>query len=297
MKILYKEPLLHFLVIGAALFVLFSIVNKEETLVNGNEIIVSTADINRLSESWSKKWNRPPSEAELQGLIESHIKEEVYYREALALGLDREDTIIRRRMMQKLEFLTNDIAALNTPDEAELKNYFLEHQDDYQLPAQLSFSHIYFNRDKRGQKIITEANNVLEKISQASAKRVNVSNYGDSFMLQSDYELVTQNEIERFFGNEFAEQLLNTPVTKWQGPIESAYGLHLVWIDERIDAQLPELSAVIDKVRTDWEFEQRKKANAQMYQHMKGRYEVVIEASPKQSGVAEVAAPVKGTSS
>ena len=128
MKELYKEPLLHFLVIGVLIFTLFSIVNKEEDIVFGIKIVVSSADIQRLSTSWARKWNRPPTETELQGLVESHIREEVYYREALALGLDKNDTVLRRRLMQKMEFLSNDIAEMNTPDETELNTFFLDNQ-------------------------------------------------------------------------------------------------------------------------------------------------------------------------
>ncbi|MCK5138672.1 MAG: peptidyl-prolyl cis-trans isomerase, partial [Thermodesulfovibrionia bacterium] len=120
MKKWYKEPLFHFLIIGALIFVVFSILNKEEDTVSGNKIVVSTAEIERLSDNWSKKWNRPPTETELRGLVDSYIKEEVYYREALALGLDQNDTILRRRLMQKMEFLSNDLAELNQPDEAAL---------------------------------------------------------------------------------------------------------------------------------------------------------------------------------
>ena len=110
MKKWHKEPLLHFLIIGALVFVLFSIVNKEEDVVSDNRIVVSTSEIERLSNIWSKKWNRPPTESELNGLVESYIKEEVYYREALALGLDQNDTILRRRLMQKMEFLFKSTA-------------------------------------------------------------------------------------------------------------------------------------------------------------------------------------------
>ena len=138
MKKWYKEPLLHFLVIGVVIFAVFSIANKEEAAVGGNKIVVSSAETERLSDAWSKRMNRPPTEIELQGLIEAFIKEEVYYREALALGLDQDDTIIRRRLMQKMEFLSNDLAELDQPDESALNKYFLENQEKYRLPDQIS---------------------------------------------------------------------------------------------------------------------------------------------------------------
>jgi len=296
MKRLYKEPLVHFLLLGALLFGVFTLVNDEDSSIDTNRIEVTIGDIDRLTKGWTKRWNRAPTESELQGLVDSYIKEEVYYREALALGLDREDTIIRRRMMQKLEFLTNDITALNIPDDTELNKYFLENQGNYQQPAQLSFFHIYFSHDNRGQNAIKDASNVLTKIAESSANSIDVSNYGDSFMLQKDFELVTQDEVTRLFGEEFSEQLLRTPVAKWQGPIKSAYGLHLVRIDKRIDAHIPALSSVIDKVRTDWVFEHRQKANAQMYQVMKNRYEIFVEDMPGQPGVARIPLPGEASS-
>jgi len=296
MKRLYEEPLVHFLLLGAILFGVFTLVNDEGSSIDTNRIEVTMGDIDRLAQGWTRRWNRAPTETELQGLVDSYIKEEIYYREALALGLDREDTIIRRRMMQKLEFLTNDIAALNIPDDTELNKYFLENQDNYQQPAQLSFSYIYFNHDNRGQNAIKDASDVLTKISESSANSIDVSNYGDSFMRKKDFALVTQDEVTRLFGEEFSEQLFRTPVARWQGPIKSAYGLHLVRIDKRIDAHLPALSSVIDKVRTGWEFEHRQKANAQMYQVMKSRYEIVVEELPRQPGVARITLPGEASS-
>ena len=282
MKKIYKEPLLHFLIIGALIFVLFSIVNKEEDIVSGNKIVVSTAEIERLSDNWSRKWNRPPTGSELQGLIDSYIKEEIYYREALALGLDQNDTILRRRMMQKMEFLSNDLAELNTPDEAALNKYFLDNQEKYELPARVSFTHIYFSLDKRGAKVVEDAKSVLSELNAMRAPEL-----GDRFMMQYDFAQETQFEVERLFGKRFAEQLFRAEINTWQGPIESGYGFHLVRISEKIDSRMPELASVIEKVRTDWMFEQRQKMNNEIYERFKERYEIVIEDMPKQSGMAK----------
>ncbi len=282
MKKWHKEPLLHFLIIGALIFVLFSIVNKEEDIVSGNKIVVSTAEIERLSNNWSKKWNRPPTETELRGLVDSYIKEEVYYREALALGLDKNDTILRRRLMQKMEFLSNDLADLNTPDESALNKYFLDNQEKYKLPARVSFTHIYFSLDKRGAKAVEDAKRVLSGLNALSAPE-----RGDSFMMEYDFVQETPFEVERLFGKRFAEQLFTLETNTWLGPIESGYGLHLVRISEKIDARMPELASVIDKVRTDYMFEQRQKMNKEIYERFKERYEIVIEDMPKQSGMAK----------
>jgi hypothetical protein len=291
MKKWYKEPLLHFLIIGALIFVVFSIVNKDEIDVSGNKIVVTAAEIERLSANWSKKWNRPPTETELKGLVESYVKEEVYYREALALGLDQNDTILRRRMMQKMEFLSNDLAELNQPDEAALNKYFLDNQDKYELPARVSFTHIYFSFDKRGAKVVEDAKSVLAGLNALRAPEL-----GDSFMMQYDFVQETPFEVERLFGKGFSEELFTSETNTWLGPIRSGYGFHLVRISERIDPRMPELASVIDKVRTDLMFERRQEMNKEIYEKFKERYEIVVEDLPKQSGMARAAGPDKGIS-
>lgn len=284
MKKWHKEPLLHFLIIGALIFVLFSLANKEEATVSNNKIVVTTAEIERLSDNWSKKWNRLPTENELQGLVDSYIKEEVYYREALALGLDQDDTILRRRLMQKMEFLSNDLADLSTPDETTLNKYFLDNQEKYELPPRISFTHIYFSLDKRGVKAFEDAKSVLSELNVLRAPE-----RGDSFMMEYDFVQETPFEVERLFGKSFAGQIFQLETDTWQGPIGSGYGLHLVRISEKIDARMPELASVIEKVRTDLMFEQRQKMNKEIYERFKERYEIVIEDLPKQSGLAKSA--------
>ena len=277
----YKEPLLHFLIIGALIFVVFSIVNKDEINVSGNKIVVTSAEIERLSANWSNQWNRPPTETELKGLVDAYIKEEVYYREALALGLDQNDTILRRRLMQKMEFLSNDLAELNQPDESALNKYFLDNQHKYELPARVSFTHIYFSLDKRGAKVVEDSKSVLAGLDALRAPEL-----GDNFMMQYDFILKTPFEVERLFGKGFAEQLFTLETDTWLGPIESGYGFHLVRISEKIDPQMPERASVIDKVRTDLMFEQRQRVNKEIYEKFKERYEIVVEDMPKQSGMA-----------
>jgi hypothetical protein len=249
MNKLIKEPLLHFMVIGVLIF---------------------AGDIERLASNWSKKWHRQPTESELKGLVDSYIKEEVYYREALALGLDQDDTILRRRLMQKMEFLSNDLAELGNPDEAALNDYFL--------------THIYFNLDKQGNRIFDTAGKVLADIQAASPPISHAPDRGDSFMLQYDFTLETPFEVSRLFGQQFTEELFQTATSNWQGPIASGYGLHLVRISEKVDARMPELASVIDRVRTDYMFEQRQKTNKAIYERFKERYEIVVEDMPDQSG-------------
>jgi hypothetical protein len=291
MKKWYKEPLLHFLVIGVVIFAVFSIANKEEVADSGNKIVVSSAEIKRLSDSWSKRRNRPPSEFELQGLIDSYIKEEIYYREALSLGLDQNDTIIRRRLMQKMEFLSNDLAELDQPNETELNKYFVDNENKYKIPARISFTHIYFSLDKRGARALEDSKLVLTELDAPRAPEL-----GDRFMMEYDFVRDTPSEVTRLFGSGFAEQLFALETNTWQGPIASGYGYHLVRINEKIDARVPELASVIEKVRTDFMFEQRQKTNKEIYDKFKERYEIVIEDMTEQSSMAEAMKPAKESS-
>ena len=286
----HREPLVHFLLIGAIMFGVFALVNDEADSYGMKRIVVTAGDIERIQEGWAKQWHRQPTETELNGLINSHIREEVLYREGLALGLDQNDTIIRRRLMQKMEFLSNDLAELNPPDESTLNQYFLDNQEKYQLPAQVSFTHIYFSRDKRGARAVEDA----EKL-KSELKDMRAPDEGDNIMLPRDFEKETPFEVERLFGKGFADQLFQSEINGWEGPIESGYGLHLVWISEKIDSRMPELASVINKVRTDWMFQQRQKMNKDIYETFKARYEIVIENMPQEPGVAKAAALDKGT--
>jgi parvulin-like peptidyl-prolyl isomerase len=182
--------------------------------------------------------------------------------------------------MQKMEFLSNDLAELNQPDETALNKYFLDNQERYELPAQVSFTHIYFSLDKRGVKVVEDAKSVLSGLDALRAPEL-----GDTFMMQYDFVQETPFEVERLFGKGFAEELFTLGTNTWLGPIESGYGLHLVRISEKIDSRMPELASAIEKVRTDLMFERRKKMNKDIYEKFKERYEIVVEDMPKQSGI------------
>ncbi len=272
----HREPLVHFLGIGALLFGVFALVNDEAGSVAANRIEITAADVNRLTERWTKQWNRPPTETELKGLIKSHIREEVLYREGLALGLDQNDTIIRRRLAQKMEFLFEDLALQSEPTEEELKAYFDRNKDKYLLPARVSFSHIYFNVDRHGEAAFGNAKQLLKKFQSHKPSLLRASDQGDRFMLEYDYAQKTQQEVGNVFGRQFAEKLFKTQKGIWQGPIESGYGIHLVRIHDRIESRLTEMEEVQDKVRLDFLHERRRKANKKIYEQLKARYDIVV---------------------
>ncbi len=278
-----REPLVHFLVLGALLFGLFALVNDEASSKSPNRIEITSADVDRLRERWSKQWNRPPTEAELKGLINYHIREEVLYREGLALGLDQNDTIIRRRLAQKMEFLFEDLADQVEPTDEELKNYFDQNNDKYLLPTRVSFSHIYFNIDKRGEGAYDNAKQLLRTLQSNQP----VSDQGDRFMLGYEYVQKTQQEVANVFGRQFAEKLFKTQEEIWQGPIESGYGVHLVRLRELVKSRLPLLVEVRARVETDFLSERRRSVNESNYQNFKSRYKILVEERTIDPQVAQ----------
>ena len=284
---LFKEPLLIFLILGGALFALFQQVS-DDPLSDNAEIIVTQGHIQTLVLGFEKVWQRSPSEEELDSLIQNYIREEVLYREALAVGLDREDTIIKRRLCQKIEFLSEDLADLDAPEEQELKAYLEAHQEDYRQPSRFSFRQVYFNTSKRGQAARSDAIALLGQLKDSDA---NAEKLGDPLMLQYQFENETEREVERALGRQFLQSLRETPTGFWQGPIPSGFGLHLVFIDERIDGEIPELKDVRDVVIRDWTLIKRKQVNEAFYETLRKRYHVVVEKKALTAESAETGQP------
>jgi len=272
-----REPLVHFLAIGLLLFVVFGLVNDDQP-ARGNRIEITTADIDQLVAIFGKQWQRQPSPQELQHLIESRIREEVLYREALAMGLDKDDTIVRRRLAQKVEFLMGDVSGVTEPDDATLQKYFETNAQRYREPPRLSFSHVYFSTDRRGEQATADAEVLLERLRAANPRVTQAPDEGDPFMLPRVYIDKRTDEIARDFGGDFPEQLTGLEPKQWYGPIASPFGLHLVYIGSREDASLPPLEEVRSRVVNDWLVEQRRLADERIYERLRSRYEISVTA-------------------
>ena len=221
---------------------------------------------------------------ELKGLVEDFVKQEILYREALAMGLDRDDIVIRRRLAQQLELLANDLAAQREPTEDALVTYLKENAEKYQVPARISFSHVYFSVDRRGAQAEADAQALLDGLRVGSVPSDQRGNLGDPFMLQSDYSGVTSQETERLFGTRFAEGVFELEPGLWQGPVASSYGLHLVRVLEKTEPRAPELDEVRDRVRLDWMDQRRREMNEAFYASLRERYEVHIDESALRLG-------------
>jgi len=281
---LLREPLLHFLLLGALLFAADAALRgpaEPDDLV----IHITTADIDRLRTQWTGQYRRSPSPAELQGLVDAHVREEVLYREGMAMGLDRDDTIVRRRLAQKLEFLIEDVAVARAPTDAELGTFFEARKETYRLPARISFSQVYFSPERRGAKARQDADSVLAGL-HAESPAAAAAARGDGFMMGTSYEEQLPADVEAVFGSDFARGLQAIAPGGWVGPIASAYGWHLVRIEERIDTALPTLDEVLDRVRDDWAFEERRRANEEVMTRLAARYAVTIEDGAQDRSMA-----------
>lgn len=282
MKLL-REPLVHFLALGLGLFLIFQWVG-ESGLERNDRIVVSSAQIERLAEGWTRTWQRSPTPEELEGLVEDHVREEILYREGLALGLDRDDTIIRRRLRQKMEFLSEDLLAQVEPTDKELQTFLKENPDAFRVDPQVAFSQVYLNPDRRGEAVGSDAERLLAELER-TGEETDAASLGDSILLPGDHPLTPQREVARLFGREFGAQILTLEPGRWSGPIESGYGLHLVLVRERIEGRLPELTAVRDAVQREWLAERRKQVNEGFYQGLRSRYSVIVER-PDEGGEA-----------
>jgi hypothetical protein len=272
---LLREPLIHFLILGAGLFVIYFAVNGSVSNP-ADRIVVDETRILRLAEQFQRTWLRPPTQQELQALAEDYVKEEVLYREAQALGLDEDDLVIRRRLRQKMEFLNADLTELQSPTDAQLQDYLITNQDRFRRPDRFSLQQVYLNPDKRPDEVTRAAVELLTALNASPALGADLRSLGDATMLPAQLDGVTRREVSNAFGPGFAQDLANMPMGRWSGPYESSYGLHLVRITERKSGGLPAMAEIRPVLEREWRTERSKAANERFYQVLRERYDVEI---------------------
>ncbi|REJ73098.1 MAG: peptidyl-prolyl cis-trans isomerase [Acidobacteria bacterium] len=273
---LLRDPFVVFLLIGAGLFALDAWRGGGEV---DRDIVVSRAEMARLAGLWEAQSGRAPTPEELAGLVEATVREEVLFREALRLGLDQDDTIIRRRLAQKMGFLLDDTTRLEDPDEAALRRWFEGRAERWAEPPRWSFRHVYFSVDRRGeQQAQADATGVLERLRSASPPAWR--SLGDPFMLQREYAERTAQDVGELFGRRFADALATSGEgadAEWFGPVRSALGLHLVQVVATSPPRQRGFEEVRAQVLEEWRRERRREANEQAYRDLRARYEVEIE--------------------
>jgi len=263
---LLREPLLHFLLLGGVLFLIFGRGGSRPPA--GAEIVVTAADIQRIAAGFSATWQRPPSENELQGAINDYIREEVLYRTGLSLGLDKDDTIVRRRIRQKMDFVLED--TVGTPDDAELRAFFDAHADKFRVEPRISFRQVFLSLKRSNP----EAEALLP---QLIASGPNVEGAGDPLLLPETFGLTPLSQIDAQFGEGIASELSKVAPGHWAGPLKSAYGFHLILVKAIEPSRLPPFDEVRDAVQREWFAARRAAVLDQQYQKLQAKYHVRVE--------------------
>ncbi len=268
------EPLVHFMLIGGGLFALFAA--RGGPVSDAEPVVVSEAQISRFAEAFGRTWQRPPTEQELQALVGDHIREEILYREALAMGLDRDDAVIRRRMRQKMEFLTEDLAS-RQPTEEDLEKFLTANMARFVVEGQTSFDQIYFSTDRRGASAEENARTLLARMRADPPEPNEIAALGDPLSLANTYEMATPNDIDRTFGEGFHASMAGVPQGEWSGPVRSGYGLHLVRVRARTQRREPGLDEVRNEVAREWSVRERARVADELFQELSKKYDVVVE--------------------
>lgn len=272
MKRWLAEPLLHFLLLGAALFAGYRLVHREPAR-DPQAIVVSAGEIENLHTGFLHTWQRPPTAAESKALIDGFLREEVLSREAVKLGLDRNDAIIRRRLQQKMEFVAEDMSAATEPTEAELASYLAEHAESFRDDARFTFRQVFLSPEKRGDQTDADALRLLAELKAGAAADA----LGDATLLPPAVADEPLRRIESSIGKDFSAALATLPVGTWSGPLRSSLGVHLVLVEKRSEGRVPPLAEVRAAVQREWENARHTVARGKFFDTLLSQYRVTVE--------------------
>ncbi len=263
-----KEPLLHFLLIGLALFAAFRIVDESPPSVGQDEIIITEAEAETLAAGFAKVWRRPPDADELASLIEDRVREEVFVREATALGMDQNDTVVRRRLRQKMEFLTASVVEAIEPDDTVLVEFYNSENERFRRSGQVAFKQVFLGEKPSDADIAAS----LEILRSGG----NPDEMGVRSLIPSDLPLSRAVSVDGTFGRGFFDRLAGFPAGEWSGPVASGYGVHLVLVTSRQDPVLPPFEAVREQVVQEWRTATKSELLDKQYQKLRLRYQVTV---------------------
>jgi peptidyl-prolyl cis-trans isomerase C len=270
-----REPLVHFLFAGALIFAIYQLLNPAANRTDRtNQIALTKDDLRQLAVHWLAQGRPLPTADQMHALIEQRVSEEILFREAVALGLDKDDEIIKRRLAQKMDFLAADLAALQDPSDAELRAWFTENSGRFALPPRASFRHLYFSFDRPGAR--NRAAAILDKVSDKPANVPEVATVADPFMFQDYYAERAPDQIAKEFGPDFAKAVFQLKPGAWQGPIESGYGWHLVFVDAIEPGRVPTFEEVEADVKSAWLNQKQREIKRIAFEAMRARYTVVV---------------------
>jgi hypothetical protein len=287
------EPLVHFFIIGVLIYAAYAYTGGQAIEDGQKRITITAGEIAWLEDTWKKRWNRAPTQKELQGIVKQFLRERVLSREAISMGLGKDDIVIRRRLAQKLEYLSQDLLGAGTPSDEALSAFFAKNAKTYEQPAVLTLTHVFFDPDKRGEQALEEAKTQKVVLADRKIAPTDARGYGDQFLLQSYYPERTLADLSKLFGSGFVETLTDLSPGEWHGPVLSGYGVHLVYIHHRQDAQPAKLEELKDRVVADWQDMKRKALSEKYLSGLLDRYDVSIESenpalkSLEQSGAKQ----------
>jgi hypothetical protein len=272
MRKLFKEPITIFILTGVLLYLIHSWIVQSDPGA-GEKIFVSNDQVEQLISRFSRTWMRPPTESEVRNIIDNYIRNEVFYREAVAMGLDQNDPVIRQRMRQKMEMLMDDMAGSTVPGDQMLRNYMNENKEKFRLEHRISFIQVYLNPEAH-QNMESDVQSILNRIKSGADPQ----EFGDPTLLGYEYKQLTESEITRQFGADFTNQIVQANAGEWTGPVYSGLGTHVIKVTRRIEGRMPELSAVRNIVEREWMVERTKELKKAAYQKLLQNYEIVYEA-------------------
>ncbi len=289
---LLREPLVHFLAIGLALFAVYRARHAApEPQEAKRRIVLTQGDLDQITAQWRAQGRPAPSAEQMRTLVEERIREEVLCREALELGLDRDDAIVKHRMVEKMQFLAEDVGSLREPSREKLEAFLRDHADRFALPPLASFRHLYFSFDNHGEKTEAAAREALRRVAGKPADTEDAAALADPFMFQDAYADRSPDRVAAEFGGKFAKALFGLEPGAWRGPVESGYGWHVVFVSSLAPGRAPALEEVEQDVKNQWTADQRAEANRKAYETMRARYEIVLPPAPEAPGLGSSERP------
>lgn len=282
MNRMLKEPLVHFLLAGAALFAAYAWLNRTPETSSANKttkIEITAGDVRWLAENWTTQWRRPPTREELRGLTADYLNEQLLAREARALGLEDNDVIIRRRLAQKLTFIIDDTTRRAEPTDEELQRYYEANTQRFRSEARISFAHIYFSPQRRAHARSDAAETL--KLLVAEGATTGAADFGDRLMVRSELRDETEQSISNTFGPDFARAVFVLGTGRWSGPIQSGYGPHLVRVSAMKEASVPPLSEIRERVAAEWKRERETQAKERYLAELRKKYDLVADEEVK----------------
>jgi hypothetical protein len=287
---LLREPLAHFLILGAVLFLVFDLTGETDQ-PGERQIVVTAGQVEQLAGQFSRTWLRDPTPGELDGLVERYVRSEIYYREALAMGLGQDDPYVRNRLALKLEVLLDDLSAEAEPGDEELTRFLETHAERFAEPARLSFRQVYLNPERHADPA-AEAQRLLELLRDGA----DPATLGDVSMLTPGLDGSSPEEIARQYGEDFAEALLALEPGAWAGPVRSPFGIHLVRVSQHQPARQPALAEIRDAVLAEWRDQRRREAREQAYQRLRERYQIVMDGEMQGGPLPDGGSPAGSAS-